>query len=394
MTFSLLLDLDDTLLDTNIDSFIPAYFKKLAGHMAPHAAPDKFINALLKSTQIMYGSTRTDRTLEQVFSENFYPDLDTSRENLAAEIDRFYDEVFPSLSSLTTPRPEAVELVQWAFSKGWNVAVATDPLFPRKAIDHRLRWAGLAPEQYPFTLVSDFQNFHFAKASVAYYPEFLAKMNWVDGPVLMVGDSLERDVVPSQQAGVPIYWLDNSGTRRDGIESGWYRDLQRYLENTDLDTLKVDYSSTQAIIAFLQAAPGVMHNYVMRYMHENKTSAPRDGGWSMLEILCHLRDCDKDLFIPRAEAILREDRPTLHGVNTEPWVLERDYAGLNIQQVFAEYVENRKNLVSLLLSISADDWNRQAFHTESGPTSLYNVMLYDLNHDRDHFQQSRKLYQL
>ncbi len=394
MTFSLLLDLDDTLLDTNIDSFIPAYFKKLAGHMAPHVPPDKFINALLKSTQTMYGSTSTDRTLEQVFSENFYPELGTSQEKLAGEIDRFYDEIFPTLSGLTKPRPEAVELVDWAFSKGWNVAVATDPLFPRKAIDHRLRWAGLPPEKYPFTLVSDFQNFHFAKASVAYYPEFLAKMNWVDGPLLMVGDSLERDVIPSQQAGVPIYWLDNSGTKRDGIESGWYRDLVSYLEHTDLDTLKVDYSSTQSIIAFLQAAPGVMHNYVMRYYREKKASVPKDGGWSMLEILCHLRDCDKDLFIPRAEAILRENRPVLQGMDTEPWVTSRGYAGQDIQQVFAEYVENRKKLVKLLSTLSPDDWNRQAVHTESGPISLYDVMLYDANHDRDHFQQSRKLYQL
>ena len=183
MTFSLLLDLDDTLLDTNIDAFLSAYFKKLAAHMAQRVPPEQFINALLRSTQIMYGSKRIDFTLEQVFSENFYPALGLPQAELAAAIDKFYDDVFPLLEPLTKPRPAAVALVEWAFAQGWNVAIATDPLFPRKAILHRLRWAGLAPEKYPFTLISDFQTFHFAKASLAYYPEFLARMGWTDAKV-------------------------------------------------------------------------------------------------------------------------------------------------------------------------------------------------------------------
>jgi phosphoglycolate phosphatase-like HAD superfamily hydrolase len=127
MTFNLLLDLDDTLLDSNIDALIPVYFQKLAAHMANAVPPEKFIRELARGTQVMYASTRMDRTLEQVFSENFYPALDLPQADLAAAIDKFYDDVFPTLEPLTKSRPEAIALVEWAFSQGWNVAVATDP---------------------------------------------------------------------------------------------------------------------------------------------------------------------------------------------------------------------------------------------------------------------------
>ena len=130
MTLNLLLDLDDTLIDTNLDSFLPAYFKKLAGFMANRVPPQQFVQALMRSTQIMYDSKRADRSLEQVFSDHFYPALGFEQNELADALNQFYDEVFPTLSPLTAQRPEAIELVDWAFSKGWKVSIATDPLFP------------------------------------------------------------------------------------------------------------------------------------------------------------------------------------------------------------------------------------------------------------------------
>ena len=54
--------------------------------------------------------------------------------------------------------------------------VATNPIFPRKAILHRLSWAGLAPEQVPFALITDYERFHFAKPNPAFFAEILAQL--------------------------------------------------------------------------------------------------------------------------------------------------------------------------------------------------------------------------
>ncbi|MEJ5226096.1 MAG: hypothetical protein WHV44_16670, partial [Anaerolineales bacterium] len=133
MTLTLLLDLDDTLLDTNMDAFIPAYFQSLAGALRDHLDPNLMLPALMSGTRRMFENQDPARTLQQVFNDAFFPRLNADRAALEPHFERYYDEVFPTLGHLTTPRPAAVELVEWAFSRGWQVAIATNPLFPIKA---------------------------------------------------------------------------------------------------------------------------------------------------------------------------------------------------------------------------------------------------------------------
>lgn len=392
MIFNLLLDLDDTLLNSNIDAFLSAYFKKLAIYMADIVPPEQFTNALLRSTKIMYENTRPDQTLEQTFNNNFYPSLGVDQHVLAEKIEKFYDDVFPTLSSLTTPRPEAIKLVEWAFSQGWNVSIATDPLFPRKAILHRLRWAGLAPEKYPFTLISDFQRFHFAKASVAYYPEFLAQMNWLDSPVLMVGDSMERDVLPSRAAGLPVFWLNmgEDGSQYDGPQ-GNFKDLKIYLESRDLSSIKVNYSSPTAMIAFLQATPAILHSIMFSSSSENLGVRPRDGEWSLREVLCHMRDVDQEVNIKRVESILSEENVFIHGQATDQWTIERHYQDQDGQTAFRDFVAVRVKLIEILSALNFDDWDRRARHTFLGPTTLREMVEIMVDHDRLHLTQASAL---
>ena len=53
MTITLLFDLDDTLLDTNMDTFIPAYFKALSATLADKVAPELMLSALLGGSEAM-----------------------------------------------------------------------------------------------------------------------------------------------------------------------------------------------------------------------------------------------------------------------------------------------------------------------------------------------------
>ena len=143
MPLTLLLDLDDTLLDTNMDAFVPAYFGALAKHLKGIVSPEVMLPALMSGTQLMLASEDPAHTLQEIFEADFYPKLGVPKEQLSNAIEQFYDEVFPTISHVTKKREGAVELVDWAFAQGYRVAVATDPLFPRKATYHRIRWAGL-----------------------------------------------------------------------------------------------------------------------------------------------------------------------------------------------------------------------------------------------------------
>lgn len=246
MSLTLLLDLDDTLIDTNLDAFIPAYFQALGQHLAGRIAPEVMLRALLSGTNQMNESEDPAQTLEEVFDSRFYPKVGIPKENLAGLFDDFYENIFPSLSSHTRPRKEAVSFLEWALSCGFRVAIATDPLFPRKATYHRLRWAGIDPDRVE--LISSFEHFHFTKTHPAYYAEVLGRLGWPEGPVLMVGNDVIRDLIPAHSLGLATYFVDGDPDHSPGFEAGrgTLSDLRPWLEFVDLSTLEPSYKSPGA----------------------------------------------------------------------------------------------------------------------------------------------------
>jgi hypothetical protein len=238
-------------------------------------------------------------------------------------------------------------------------------------------------------LIPDFQTFHFAKSSVAYFPEFLARMGWTDDPLLMVGDSLERDILPAKEAGIPSFMLTVDGQRPpEGVPSGTLADLRHYLKSTDLSALKVDYSSPRALLAFLQATPAVLHTLSLSLTSDQWTKRPQPGEWAFLEVLCHLRDVDAEVNLARVDTVLRDDNAFIAGQMTDQWADERQYILQDGQTALRDLFAARSRLVDKLKAISPADWERSARHTIFGPTQLRELVSFMVDHDRLHIQQA------
>ena len=104
---ALLLDLDDTLIDNPMDTFIPAYFNALKEFVSGVVSPDLFIAELLSATRTMAGNDGSGPSNEKVFAEAFFPGLGVDRAEIEPLLERFYAESFPNLSPLTGPRAAA-----------------------------------------------------------------------------------------------------------------------------------------------------------------------------------------------------------------------------------------------------------------------------------------------
>jgi FMN phosphatase YigB (HAD superfamily) len=390
MSLTLMLDLDDTLLDTNLDSFIPAYFKALSGALAEKIDPNEMLPALIGGTKLMVANEDPRLTLREVFDEYFYNELRIDRDSIQTDIDKFYDEVFPSLGKLTRPRPEAVKLVEWAFSRGFRVVIATNPLFPIKAIHHRLRWAGLSPEIYPFALVTSYENMHFTK-SPAYYAEVLARLGWPDDPVVMVGDDAERDILPARAMGIPVFHITVSGESDimpapDG--AGRISDVRNWLESIDdLSAAPLNIDTPEAIMAVLRSTPAGLADLAENIPQEQWIRCPSCDEWSLNEIFCHLRDVEIEINLPRVRTMLEEANPFIAGQVTDDWVQLRGYDSQDGHAALLELAEKRKQLVTLLSGLSKDDWKRPARHSIFGPTFLLELTGFMASHDRSHIQQ-------
>ncbi len=87
---TLLLDLDDTLLDTNMAAFGPAYFAALSSALAEDVSPEIMLPALTGGTRAMMENQDPARTLREVFDAHFYPRLGLDQDILSGKIDKFY----------------------------------------------------------------------------------------------------------------------------------------------------------------------------------------------------------------------------------------------------------------------------------------------------------------
>jgi HAD superfamily hydrolase (TIGR01549 family) len=227
MTITVLLDLDDTLLLSDMDKFLPAYLHAL-GKFLSDFPPEETIRQVLVATRHMAMNRDPSKTLEEVFDASFYPGMGIDKNDIWNKIVDFYATVFPTLKTITQPKPGAVDLIDYLFQQGYRVIIATNPLFPQAATHHRLSWAGMPVDKYPFTIVSTYEHFHFSKPDPAYYTELLAQVGWPADPVAMVGDDLEMDIMPAAMLGIPAYWITEGGSIQTHEKCSTRRSCGRY----------------------------------------------------------------------------------------------------------------------------------------------------------------------
>jgi FMN phosphatase YigB (HAD superfamily) len=389
MTLTLLLDLDDTLLNTNIDSFIPAYFQALVKELAPHVAPEIMLRALVAGTKQMMESEDFSQSLEQVFNAVFYPQINSPCEKIAPEINHFYEHVFPALSGVTSPKPEAKPLIDWAFAQGFRIAIATDPFFPRKATHHRLRWAGFEPEQ--FEIISSFEHFHFTKTHPAYYAEILGRMGWHDGPVLMVGNDMDRDIRPAQKLGLATYHVENESTSPSepgAGEGGKLADLRPWLESIDLASLTPSFKSADSVLGILSATPAVFNGFSREFDQPAWSHKPARDEWCLKELVSHLRDTEREVHQMQIELFKEQNEPFIPRPDTSVWANQRDYLHEDCAVALREFNTARRETLDMLKGTTDKEWERKARHAIFGPTNFLEVVSFIAEHDRLHIHQA------
>jgi FMN phosphatase YigB (HAD superfamily) len=384
MSLTLLLDLDDTLLDTNLDAFT------LARHMANHTAPDVMLRALMAGVNLMNESEDPTHTLEEIFDADFYAKLGGSKHDFIHVIEEFYDNVFPQLEKHTRQRPNAVPFVEWALGRGYCIAIATDPLFPRKATYHRLRWAGFEPES--FELVSTFEHFHFSKTYPAYYAEVLGRLGWPEGPILMAGNDIARDLLPAHRLGLKTFFIDGEPASSPGFEAGRGKlaDLRPWLESIDLSTLEPSFKSREAVMAILVSTPAVLRSLSSPLTEASWKHEPTHNDWAMNEIVCHLRDMEREIYQMQLNLMLQKEGAFLPRPDSAVWANERQYLNLDGKSALTEFASARIETLKTLKGLDENIWTRVARHAIFGPTNFLEVVGFMADHDRLHIQQSWK----
>jgi HAD superfamily hydrolase (TIGR01549 family) len=175
----------------------------------------------------------------EAFAETFFPRLECQRETLLPVLDAFYAHEFEDLRVHTQADPWARPLVELAFRRGYQVAVATQPMFPRTAILARLRWANVDADDFPYAYITSYEVMGACKPHPHYFRTLLERLGRAPQECLMVGDSLDSDM-PARAQGLRTFWVNRRNPQAEpGLADvqGSLSDLYRLIESGGIDAL-------------------------------------------------------------------------------------------------------------------------------------------------------------
>ena len=114
------------------------------------------------------------------------------------------------------------------------------------------------------------------------------------------------------------------------------------------------------------------------------------GGWTVLEVICHLRDLE-EIYGGRIASMLTGENPTFPKVDPPTLAAERNYAGDDLRSARATLLERRHATLDTLAGLSSDQWVLTGTHGVYGPQTVEVLAFQIVTHDLDHFEQITRI---
>ncbi len=392
MIKAVLLDLDDTLITTNTEQFFPLYLHELDRYAADLTAPEPFLPSLMAAFEATLSAYEPSRSLYDRLLDRLSTAVGIDHDELEGVFNSFYEERYPALGGHVAARNDAVPLLNWLFSAGCRVVVATNPGLPATAIRRRMRWGGIEPEAYPFDLITSLEEMHFGKPYAEYYAEIVTRLEIEPGEAIMVGDDWEADLVSATEAGLHTFWIAPDGAPApDGrITPAGIGSLSSFVKRVCdgwLDTLICEDSDRAALQARLRAYPGAVDAATSGYDASTLECRPGEEEWSVRDIVCHLHEHELSER-ERLERILNEENPFLSAEAGRRDV-NRDYRTGPFARAMEAFTGQRTRMAAWLEGLTAEAWERPARDAIFGPTYFGEMVGFIVEHDRTHLRQMR-----
>ena len=128
--------------------------------------------------------------------------------------------------------------------------------------------------------------------------------------------------------------------------------------------------------------------HILRNVSADDARRLRDGpdGWSVIEIVCHLRDFD-EIFHSRALMMLEADHPQLPAYDHEAMAIERDYQAESLADAYGALQASRARFAAFFEALTPAQWARGGVHPERDSFSMTDALMQVSAHDLDHLEQ-------
>jgi uncharacterized damage-inducible protein DinB len=147
------------------------------------------------------------------------------------------------------------------------------------------------------------------------------------------------------------------------------------------------YDTAGDLIGGLDAAPDALAG-LLAGVEDDLARLARGGdeGWSIVEVVCHLRDCEERA-LERLRAMRDADEPELAAYDQDALAIERDYAGDDLGRAAAAFAAYRAKHVTALRALPAAARERSGRHEEVGRITILGQTIHIATHDVQHLGQ-------
>lgn len=213
MMNTVLFDLDGTLLGMDYNDFEKRYFSLLGIKFQEHCSPEELYKNIWESTIHMVKNSDGIKLNHEIFFDKFNSLIkEEQKDSFLNGFNDFYDNEFDLVKDTTFKMESMVKAVNELKVKGYDVIVATNPLFPKVAIDKRVEWAGFS--LHDFSYVTNFEVCRFCKPNPKFYEDILKINNKRPEECLMVGNDMLEDMI-AKKLGMSTYLVTDCIIKRD-----------------------------------------------------------------------------------------------------------------------------------------------------------------------------------
>ena len=235
----ILFDLDGTLLPMDQERFVKAYFYALIKKLAELGVPAQTEEEKKVLAKAIWAGTYSMMNNDGACTneEKFFLDFSTISNidiaHLKPQLDGFYQNEFNEVSAVCGRNPLVARVISELKGRGYRVAVATNPLFPLRANESRLRWAGLSLSDFEYCTC--YENSRFCKPKLEYYRGILDVLGVLPEDCIMVGNDVREDMV-AKELGMDVFLITDyiiNVENRDINEfpHGSWVDFEEYINN-------------------------------------------------------------------------------------------------------------------------------------------------------------------
>lgn len=165
----------------------------------------------------------------------------------------------------------------------------------------------------------------------------------------------------------------------------WPTTFRRFLPVYWLDAL-----DPFAALERLRQTPAEVATLLEGLSEDVISRQPEDGGWSIRNIVSHLRDAQGVLSF-RLNLLLEHENPSIESKAVFEWASREQDRPPNTQEIFDSYRASRQETIAKLESIPLEDWWRSGRHEEFGTVTVRQQASYFASHEITHLPQIERL---